>query len=60
MHQRVATHAEAVYVARALNLQIEAVWQLIQGKPYATYTDLEVVVQNAFLQQRSDAPRSRQ
>lgn len=52
MHPRIATHAEAVYVARALNLQIETVWQIIKGKPYATYTDLELVVHNAFQQRQ--------
>jgi hypothetical protein len=60
MHQRVATHAEAVYVARALNLQIEAVWQIIQGRPYANYADLELVVHNAFQQRQSDTIRSYQ
>jgi hypothetical protein len=55
MHQRIATHAEAVYVARALNLQIEAVWQIIQGRHYTSYADLELVVHTAFLQRRPDA-----
>jgi hypothetical protein len=60
MHHRIATHAEAVYVARALNLQIEAVWQIIQGRHYATYADLELVVHNAFLQRRSDMTQALQ
>jgi hypothetical protein len=58
MHSRIATHAEAVYVARALNLQIETVWHIIQGKPYATYADLELVVHNAFQQRQTETQRS--
>jgi hypothetical protein len=58
MHNRIATHAEAVYVARALNLQIEAVWQIIQGRPYATYADLELVVHTAFLHRQQELPRA--
>jgi hypothetical protein len=58
MDHRLATHAEAVYVARALNLQIEAVWQIIQGRHYETYADLELVVHTAFLQHQSDQHRS--
>lgn len=58
MDHRIATHAEAVYVARALNLQIEAVWQIIQGRHYATYADLELVVHNAFLQRQANQQRA--
>jgi hypothetical protein len=58
MHHRIATHAEAVYVARALNLQIEAVWQVIRGQRFASYADLELVVHTAFLQRRPDAPQA--
>ena len=60
MHPRVATHAEAVYVARALNLQIETVWQIVQGRPYANYADLELVVHAAFQQRRADMPHAQQ
>ena len=58
MDHRIATHAEAVYVARALNLHIEAVWQIIQGRHYATYADLELVVHNAFLQRQANQQRA--
>jgi hypothetical protein len=58
MHPRIATHAEAVYVARALNLQIETVWLIIQGKPYATYADLELVVHTAFQQRQAESQHS--
>jgi hypothetical protein len=60
MQPRVATHAEAVYVARALNLQIETVWQIIQGRSYANYADLELVVHTACQQRRADMPRAHQ
>ena len=58
MDHRIATHAEAGYVARARNRQIEAVWQIIQGRHYATYADLELVVHNAFLQRQAHPQRS--
>ncbi len=58
MDHRRATHAEAVYVARALNLPIETVWQVVQGRPYATYTDLELVVHAAALRRPTDQQRS--
>jgi hypothetical protein len=50
MEQRIATHAEAVFIARALNLRIETVWEIIRGLPFATYADLETAVHNSFLQ----------
>jgi hypothetical protein len=59
MHPRLATHAEAVYVARALNLHIEAVWQIIQGLHYANYADLELAVHNAFLARHAGMNRKR-
>jgi hypothetical protein len=59
MHSRLATHAEAVYVARALNLHIEAVWQIIQGLHFASYTDLELAVHNAFLERQAGMNRKR-
>lgn len=58
MDHRRATHAEAVYVARALNLPIERVWQVVQGRAYATYADLEHVVQHAVQQRQSNQQRS--
>ena len=59
MHTRVATHAEAVYIARTLNLHIETVWKIIQGRPFTTYADLELVVHTAFLQQHTDTHLTR-
>jgi hypothetical protein len=59
MHSRLATHAEAVYVARALNLHIEAVWQIIQGLHFASYTDLELAVHSAFLERQAGMNRKR-
>ena len=58
MDHRQATHAEAVYVARALNLPIEAVWQVIQGRHYGTYADLELVVHTALQQRQVNQQRS--
>lgn len=51
MRTRLTTHAEAVYIARALNLRIETVWQIIQDLPYTSYNDLELAVHTAFLPQ---------
>jgi len=50
MEQRIATHAEAVFIARALNLRIETVWEIIRGLPFTTYADLETAVHRSFLQ----------
>jgi hypothetical protein len=50
MEKRIATHAEAVFIARALNLRIETVWEIIRGLPYSTYTELETAVHKSFLQ----------
>ncbi len=46
---RIATHAEAVYIARSLNLHIESVWEIIRGRNYCSYTELETAVHTAFL-----------
>lgn len=59
MHSRLATHAEAVYVARALNLHIEAVWQIIQGSRFASYADMELAVHSAFMEQPTGPGRKR-
>jgi len=56
MQSRKATHAEAVYVARALNLHIESVWQIIQGLPYTHYAELETAVHSAFLPHHEARP----
>jgi hypothetical protein len=50
MSTRTATHAEAVYVARTLNVHIETVWHIIAGMSYANVADLELAVHEAFLQ----------
>jgi hypothetical protein len=50
MEQRIATHAEAVFIARALNIRIETVWEIIRGLPFTTYADLETAVHKSFLQ----------
>lgn len=50
MGHRKATHAEAVYIARALNLHIDTVWNIIEGMTYTTFADLEMAVHRAFLQ----------
>jgi hypothetical protein len=50
MSTRRATHAEAVYVARTLNIHIETVWHIIAGMSYADVADLELAVHEAFLQ----------
>lgn len=49
MGYRKATHAEAVYIARALNLHIDTVWSIIEGMTYTTFADLEMAVHRAFL-----------
>ena len=50
MSTRTATHAEAVYIARSLNLHIETVWHIIAGMSYADEADLAIAVHEAFLQ----------
>jgi hypothetical protein len=44
METRHATHAEAVYLARAHNLSIESVWEIIRNLPFSSYADLELAV----------------
>jgi hypothetical protein len=46
METRKPTHAEAVFVARALNLKIETVWGILQHVPFSSYADLETTVRN--------------
>jgi hypothetical protein len=43
---RPPTHPEAVYLARALNLNIETVWEIIRPLRFSSYTDLELAVHN--------------
>jgi hypothetical protein len=58
MGNRKATHAEAVYIARALNLHIDTVWTIIEGMTYTTFADLEMAVHRAFLQHPESAPHT--
>jgi hypothetical protein len=46
MEERKPTHAEAVFIARALNLRIEAVWGILQHVPFTSYADMETTVRN--------------
>lgn len=49
MESRIATHAEAVVLAKSLNVQTELVWQIIQGLRYGDTAELERAVHDAFL-----------
>jgi hypothetical protein len=44
-----ATHSDAVYIARFLNLNIETVWEIIRGMKYSSQNELEMAVHHAFL-----------
>jgi hypothetical protein len=57
MEQRIATHAEAVFVARALNLRVETVWEIVRGLPFTTCADLETAVHKSF-HQRIQMPQT--
>jgi|WetSurMetagenome_2_1015567.scaffolds.fasta_scaffold1366505_2 hypothetical protein len=46
MEERKPTHAEAVFIARALNLKIETVWGILQHVPFTSYADMETAVTN--------------
>jgi hypothetical protein len=48
MPSRPATHAEAVFIARSLNLSIEAVWEVIRNIECTSSTDLELAVQDHY------------
>lgn len=56
MESRTATHAEAVILAKSLNVQTELVWQIIQGLRYSSTTELERAVHDAFLPHGKHAP----
>jgi hypothetical protein len=45
-----ATFKDAMLIADALNLDTEAVWQLIKGKRYSERVELEVFVCNIISQ----------
>jgi hypothetical protein len=55
MNTRHATHAEAVYIARALNLNIESVWEAIRNMPFSSYADLELAVHRHFARHKKAA-----
>jgi hypothetical protein len=44
MQTRHTTHAEAVYVARSLNLPIETVWGILKSVPFSSHVELELIV----------------
>jgi hypothetical protein len=44
METRRPTHAEAVFIARALNLHIEMVWEILRDVPFSSYAELELTV----------------
>jgi len=48
MSSRLATHAEAVYIARSLNLKIEDVWEVVRRTEFTSYGDLESAVHDHF------------
>jgi hypothetical protein len=48
METRFTTHAEAVYVARVLNLPIETVWEILRTVPFSSYAELELTVRTSL------------
>lgn len=52
MGSRPITHAEAVYIARALNLNIEAVWEIIRHESFSSYSDLELTIHRHMAKSR--------
>jgi hypothetical protein len=44
METRPITHAEAVYLARAMNLEIQTVWEITRNVPFSSYSDLESTI----------------
>jgi len=57
MQTRPATHAEAVYLARALNLNIETVWRTLRPQPAASYAELERAAQRYVARQQEPPVR---
>jgi hypothetical protein len=39
-----ATHADAVLIARSMNMQVDTVWEIIGGMNYASYSELVMAV----------------
>lgn len=52
MRTRPATHAEAVYLARAFNLNIETVWEIIRKEPFSSYVELEIALHRHIAERR--------
>jgi hypothetical protein len=39
-----ATHADAVLIARSMNMKVDIVWDIIGGMNYASYSELVMAV----------------
>ena len=39
-----ATHADAVLIARSMNMKIDIVWDIIGGMNYSSYSELVMAV----------------
>jgi hypothetical protein len=39
-----ATHADAVLIARSMNMKVDVVWDIIGGMNYASYSELVMAV----------------
>lgn len=39
-----ATHADAVLIARSMNMKTETVWDIVGGMQYASYSELVMAV----------------
>ncbi len=53
MRTRRITHAEAVYLARTLNLEIETVWEIIRNVPFSSFVELEMAVHRHIAEHRN-------
>jgi len=52
MRTRRFTHAEAVYLARTLNMEIETVWEIIRHVPFSSFVELEMAVHRHIAENR--------
>jgi hypothetical protein len=52
METRPTTHAEAVYLARTLNLKIESVWEAIRHRSFSSFADLELALHSLIAKPR--------
>ena len=39
-----ATHADAVLIARSMNMKVDVVWDIIGGMNYSSYSELVMAV----------------